>query len=146
MRTALSRKPLCRYFLRSLFLFPFLCFSSYSFGQLTHVQAELSIDSNLVANDSVTAYVKHLVATITPNDLADFGKISVVVYNTLDQSIVCDEIVKTKGELITQGLLNGSSFILRLCSYREGDEYEIVFSPETLSGAFVEINQVRYPF
>lgn len=121
-------------------------FSTTGYSQLTSVEATIHVDTNQIQiNDTLSVQGVTFFATVTPDDLDDLGKISVMLYYKIDGSVVCDEIVKTKEELINEGLIEGNSFRLELCQYIEGYEYHLVFSPETQTGAFVEILDVYYP-
>ncbi len=134
-------------YLKRLFVVVSLAFfPAIGYSQLTSVEATLYIDSAQIQfNDTISFPGTKFFAIVTPDDLSDLGKISAVVYYVIDGSVVCDEIVKTKEDLINENLIDGDSFTLELCQYMEGYDYHIVISPETLTGAFVEIWEADYP-
>lgn len=134
-------------YLKRLFMVVSLAFfPAIGYSQLTSVEATIYVDSAQIHyNDTISFPGTKFYATVTPDDLDDLGKIYVVVYYVIDGSVVCDEIVKTREDLINEDLIDGDSFTLELCQYIEGYTYRLTFSPETLTGAFVEVLELYYP-
>lgn len=113
-----------------------IAFSEAAFAQLTEVSASLATDSIWIQfNDSVGGYQSNLNISIVPNDPADLGSISVVVYDAANRETVFTEIVKTRDELESSGWSLQSPILFNLGAIQSGTNYEIVCYPQTLTGA-----------
>lgn len=146
MKTIFHRAETFRLFFKSAITAVLFLLSFQSYGQLTHVDVTLSLDSSLVTiEDSLIIYERSLIATITPNDLEDLGALSIVVYDGYQQNAVTAEIYKTDEELEAEGAIIDGKIVLKLCRHTPEQTYHIDFAPETHTGAFVIVTTIDYP-
>jgi len=114
----------------------FLFFSSRASCQLDSVSVSASFGT-VVVSDSLTV-PDMLTVTLHFDDISDLGYLNVVVYDDASGSFII-ELVRTREELINEGLLLPDAVKWPLLPLFSDRTYRVEVSPRNLAGAYTRI-------